>query len=100
NEVSGIHNHHADGKLAAGHNLLQRLPFPPHQILLIGDTLHDAEVARELGIHCLLIAQGHQSESRLRSSEIRVLPDLIQFIKEIQNETHIHPSTTNNNAKQ
>jgi phosphoglycolate phosphatase len=97
-EVSGIHNHHADGKLAAGHKLLQRLPFPQHQVLLIGDTLHDAEVAKELGIHCLLVAQGHQSEKRLRSSIINVLPDLEHFILMISNENHSNPPVPGNYA--
>lgn len=37
----------------------------PDRAVLIGDTPHDAETAKELGIECLLVSCGHQSEARL-----------------------------------
>ena len=33
--------------------------------MLIGDPIHDFEVANEIGIDCMLVANGHQSKSRL-----------------------------------
>ena len=80
-EVRGIHNHHADGKLAVGRALVQGLSCLPGQILLVGDTLHDAEVAHALGIHCMLISYGHQSAQRLQQSGLTVLPDLQRFVR-------------------
>lgn len=44
--------------------------------LLIGDTLHDAEVAGALGCRCILVAQGHQSLQTLQSSGAIVAKDL------------------------
>jgi phosphoglycolate phosphatase-like HAD superfamily hydrolase len=37
-------------------------------VLLVGDTAHDAEVARELGVDVVLVAGGHQSRKRLEAT--------------------------------
>ena len=39
---------------------------------MIGDTLHDLEVSRELGINCVLYSKGHQSKSRLEKENITI----------------------------
>jgi len=65
-KVSGMTNHYAHSKLEIGQALLaDESSFEKEEMLLIGDTLHDLEVAQELGIDCVLIAQGHQSKQRL-----------------------------------
>ena len=40
----------------------------PEEALILGDTLHDAEVAREIGCDCILVSCGHQAERELLSS--------------------------------
>ena len=45
-------------------------------MLLVGDTLHDAEVAQVLGTDCILIADGHQSKERLAQSGLPVVDSL------------------------
>jgi phosphoglycolate phosphatase len=65
-KVVGMTNHYAHSKLAIGQDLLAgETSFGKEEMLLIGDTLHDLEVARELGIDCVLVARGHQSKERL-----------------------------------
>ena len=64
-KVSGITNHYAHSKLEIGQKLIAAEPFEKEQMLLVGDSLHDLEVARELGIDCALVARGHQSKERL-----------------------------------
>ena len=65
-KVSGMTNHYAHSKLEIGQDLLAgESSFGKEEMLLIGDTLHDLEVAQELGIDCVLVAQGHQSKERL-----------------------------------
>jgi phosphoglycolate phosphatase len=56
----------------------------PLGVTLIGDTLHDAEVARELGCKCVLVAAGHQSEKRLRISGFPVVASLKETIPIIE----------------
>ncbi len=68
--VSGLDNLHATSKLENGRRLLAKLDLPPHEIVLIGDTNHDHEVAAALGIGCLLLSGGHQAESRLLATDL------------------------------
>lgn len=77
--IAGLDNIHAHSKVALGRTLVTRLGVPPAQILLIGDTLHDYEVARELGVPCALIAAGHHPAGRLGASGATVFPSLADF---------------------
>ncbi|MCL1920338.1 MAG: HAD family hydrolase [Kiritimatiellaeota bacterium] len=80
-EVFGVDNLHGHSKMALGQNLLQKLALPPEQVLLVGDTLHDAEVAQALGARCILVAQGHQSASRLEQAGVPVVANLTCVVK-------------------
>ena len=54
---------------------------------MIGDTLHDWEVAQEAGCPCVLLAQGHQSRARLETAGVPVLESLAQvpaFLRGLQ----------------
>lgn len=74
--IFGIENHYAAGKLELGKQLLESLHLAPEKILLIGDTLHDAEVARKLGTQCILVAAGHQSAERLKLANFPIFENL------------------------
>lgn len=79
--IFGIDDHLANGKLSLALAAIEKTGFTREETCLIGDTLHDAEVARELGIHCLLVADGHQSEKRLRTSGYPVIRSLSEVEK-------------------
>ena len=64
-EVAGINDIYANGKLESARTLLKKLDLNGSDSLLIGDTLHDLEVANDLGIKHILVADGHQSATRL-----------------------------------
>ena len=64
--VCGQRDHYAHGKLARGRELINQLKASPDQVMLVGDTDHDAQVARELNIDALILADGHQCLERLR----------------------------------
>ena len=74
--VLGTNNLYGNSKLALGKKLLQTLNLPPPDVLLIGDSLHDHEVATALGTDCLLISHGHQSHKRLIMCGAPVLESL------------------------
>ena len=74
--VYGLDNLHAASKADRGRELVAALRVPPSQVLLIGDTIHDFEVARTLSCACALVMGGHQSETRLRTCGCPVYPDL------------------------
>lgn len=66
NERFGASDHYASGKIERGMELIKHASMLPEKTLLIGDTIHDFEVASKLGIDCLLLADGHQSYERLK----------------------------------
>ena len=79
-EVSGIDNHYADSKLDIGQELIKRIACPLEDIILIGDSLHDLEVASELGVDCILVSNGHQSKERLMVETQQVLDELKDIV--------------------
>jgi phosphoglycolate phosphatase len=66
--IDGLDDHYAHGKTDVGIRLLKELDVERRKILFIGDTCHDAEVANELGIDCILVPNGHHSAERLRKT--------------------------------
>ena len=80
-EVHGTDNIQAHGKTELAQNAVNNSQFDPDETLLFGDTVHDYEVARDSGIHCVLIADGHQSEELLKSTGCIVL----KTISEVEN---------------
>lgn len=79
-EVVGQDNTHAVGKVQTGRELMDRLGAGPATVVLIGDTVHDHEVAKELGIDCILVSHGHNSRQRL--CEIHdVVIESLQFLE-------------------
>ena len=44
---------------------LAEMSHEPHEVLLVGDTVHDHEVAIAMNVDCLLIPSGHHTEEKL-----------------------------------
>lgn len=80
-EVVGRHDRHATGKIDTGRALLERLDAEPSTTLLIGDTVHDFEVAAALGTDCILVSHGHHSRDRLQAVHYDVVPSLRSLAK-------------------
>lgn len=78
--VSGLNDHYAASKIDNGLRLITELNLNPDELVLIGDTIHDFEVANELGCRCVLIANGHQSREILESAGVLVLDHIGDLI--------------------
>ena len=52
--------------------------FAASDAVMLGDTLHDAEVAKALGCRCVLIARGHQSRETLLTAGVPVTATLTE----------------------
>lgn len=63
--VYGTDNLDGSSKIGRARELLARIGGPNKDIVLIGDALHDKEVADALGIRCILCAQGSHAAWRL-----------------------------------
>jgi len=74
--VAGSRDHYAAGKVGHGLKMLEELHVSPRETLLIGDTTHDAEVARAMGIDCVLVPCGHNSRIRLAGCGVPVVENL------------------------
>lgn len=85
-DAAGLDDHYAISKIERGRQLLEKFQLNKTKTYIIGDTIHDFEVAHELGIKCILVADGHQSEERLRSTTAIVVRELSQLIS---NETRL-----------
>lgn len=77
--IRGLDNHYAASKIDNGKQLLEDVAVSPEKVLLIGDTIHDFEVAEAIGCHCLLVANGHQSHERLSETGCEVLDSLSEI---------------------
>jgi len=82
--IVGIDNHYADSKLINAQNMMKNLKLKPENVWLVGDTLHDSEVAEDLGCQCVLVSQGHQSRERLRLSKAIVVENIENVISIIE----------------
>jgi phosphoglycolate phosphatase len=75
-ELLGLDDHYAAGKLELARAWLERTGLDPARLLLVGDTLHDYEVACAIGAHCVLVADGHHGEARLRDCDCALVSGL------------------------
>ena len=77
-DILGLDNIYAGSKEAIGRQYLERCGICPSKTVMLGDTLHDADVARAIGVACILIARGHQSRETLVESGFPVVSTLAE----------------------
>ena len=78
-DVIGLSDHHAAGKLALAQQWVKNQAIPPSEILFVGDTTHDHEVAQALGVDCKLIHSGHHARKRLLALDIPIIGSLLDL---------------------
>lgn len=80
-KVKGLDNHLAHGKEDLGIELMQEIGAKREETLMIGDTCHDEEVARAMGITCILFSGGHFPKKRLQSCSSRIVDRLTEILE-------------------
>ena len=75
-DIIGLNDIYASGKVENGRTYIAGLDIDPEEILFVGDTVHDFEVARAMGVHCILVANGHNSRARLETCGVEVVDTL------------------------
>ncbi len=83
NNISGITHYYADSKIQLAKVERKKINFQNDEIMMIGDSVHDYEVAQQLNIKCLLFSKGHYSKDRLLKTQniiIDDLPELLQYL--------------------
>ena len=88
--VAGVDNDLGEGKIERGHRHLADLNYRGDEVVLVGDILHDTEVASALGVHCVLLPSGHQSRQRLEQGECAVVDGLFAVAALLDLKGDIH----------
>ncbi len=76
--VMGLDNIYATSKAQLSIDWKQR--HPNKSMLMIGDTIHDFEVAKLMGAACILVEGGHQTRDVLTSTGCEVVHNLFEII--------------------
>jgi phosphoglycolate phosphatase len=79
--VVGSDNIYAGGKIHLGLQLLEKLNHKGDEVLFVGDTLHDYDVAKAMGVNVVLIADGHQAKEKLSINGALVLDNIRELEK-------------------
>lgn len=64
----GLGDIYAKSKVELGINYLHESGLDPERAVMIGDTVHDFEVAQAMGVRCVLQCGGHQNAETLRTT--------------------------------
>lgn len=83
--IVGLSDHYAHSKAENGRKLVESMEERLEEVVLVGDTLHDLEVADSMGIDCVLVESGHQSRQRLKKAGAKVLKSLAELLESSDN---------------
>ena len=83
-EIFGLKNYHAKGKIDIATELFSLINCKNEEVLLIGDTIHDNEVANHLNIKSFLVTNGHQNKQRLKKTNSKIVSCLSDIITEYE----------------
>lgn len=81
--LMGTDNIYAIGKVEQGKRWIAQLDWQPEEVVLVGDTLHDFEVAEAIGTQCILMAHGHHTPERLAATGAPTVHTLQELIKHL-----------------
>jgi len=80
----GLDNHYAGSKVDNGLMLLKELKLHRENVVLIGDTTHDFDVAHTMGVDCILIASGHNTKDKLLRCNTQVFNALDELLIDLK----------------
>lgn len=79
--IIGAQDTKAESKIERAADAARGLGVEPGQILVIGDTLHDKEMADALGARALLVVRGHQGRKELEASGGEVRDHILEGLE-------------------
>lgn len=82
-EQLGIDDHLMTSKLENGRLQMEQLALKQTEVLFVGDTQHDFEVATAMGVQCMLIAHGHNSREKLQTTGAEVVVSMYDLQEEL-----------------
>lgn len=82
-KISGSGDIYAGSKEERARTHLEDLEHHPDEVVYIGDTAHDLDAAKAMGVDCILIAHGYQHRDNLDGLGVRVVDSFDELLKEI-----------------
>ena len=86
-KLLGLGDIYAKSKIELGLAYLKEEGFDASRTVMIGDSVHDFEVAQALGVGCVLESAGHQSAEKLRETGAPVVKGLREAAELILGES-------------
>lgn len=83
-QIRGLDNIQAHSKAELAKRFVKESHLNPDEVVFIGDSVHDSEVAHGAGCHCILIANGHEDKGKLKRTGCPVV-DHISECRDIIN---------------
>ncbi len=80
-KIVGLDNHYAHSKVENAMQWMSELGMDNSDVLFVGDTEHDFEVAEAIGVDCILIPGGHQTRGALEKTGTRVIRDISDILE-------------------
>ena len=77
--VLGAPDRYVGSKAERTKDYIVKNNIPVEEILFIGDMVHDSDVASFVGADCILVSNGHQSETALLASGRKVISSLSEL---------------------
>ena len=78
--LNGQDDIHGSSKENKGREHIRMLDMSPKDVIYIGDTVHDLDVANSIRCDHLLVANGHHKKSRLLEATDRVIDSLMDLL--------------------
>ncbi len=79
-QINGLNDHYAEGKLGVAQAFLAARNLAPKEVVLVGDTTHDFQVAQAVGMDCILFDGGHHALARLQSCGAPICSALAELL--------------------
>jgi len=77
--TQGTNNYQATSKISIARAVFKKHLSLSKKTILIGDTEHDAEVARALNIDCCLVSYGHCNKEKLQKTSFPVVDSVLEL---------------------
>lgn len=88
-EILGIDNIHAASKIHIGIDYIKESNINPDEAIFVGDTTHDYEVSKAMGLRCYLVECGHQSRAKLSEVDAPIIKNTSDILDIVKKENKI-----------
>ena len=78
--VAGIGHYYADDKISLAKDIRKKISCDNKEILVIGDSVHDYEVAKSLSVDCVLFSNGHYAKKRLLKCNCDIIDNHLELL--------------------